>query len=103
MIIQIQKPKFSWEIVHMAWVAALRSGGDRSFNECLLLAGRYRKTPIFLLFHKDDTARDSAIMIWNRIIGHASLFQNIISDRDIKFTSELWESLHKLFGTKLEF
>ncbi|MBW0506270.1 hypothetical protein O181_045985 [Austropuccinia psidii MF-1] len=103
MLIQIQQPKSSWEIVHMAWVAALPPGGDVSFNECLVLAGRYRKPPIFLLFHKDDKARDTAIMIWNRVISHTSLFQNIISDRDIKFTSALWESLHKLFGTKLAF
>ncbi|MBW0547344.1 hypothetical protein O181_087059 [Austropuccinia psidii MF-1] len=102
-MIQIQEPKSPWEIVHMDWVTALPPGGDRSYNACLILAERYSKTPTFLPFHKDDTAMDTAIMIWNKAIGHTGLFQNIICDRDPKFTSALWTNLHNLFGTKLSF
>ncbi|MBW0594094.1 hypothetical protein O181_133809 [Austropuccinia psidii MF-1] len=87
----------------MDWVTALPPGGDRSYNACLVLVDRYSKTPIFLPRHKDDTAMDTAIMIWNKVISHTGLFQNIISDRDPKFTSELWTNLHRLFGTKLSF
>ncbi|MBW0572700.1 hypothetical protein O181_112415 [Austropuccinia psidii MF-1] len=58
---------------------------------------------MFLPCHKDDTAMNTAIMIWNKVISHTGLFQNIISDRDPKFTSELWTNLHNLFGTKLSF
>ncbi|MBW0542526.1 hypothetical protein O181_082241 [Austropuccinia psidii MF-1] len=46
---------------------------------------------------------DTAIMIWNKVISHTGLFQNIMSDRDPKFTSVLWTNLHNLFGTKLSF
>ncbi|MBW0550068.1 hypothetical protein O181_089783 [Austropuccinia psidii MF-1] len=46
---------------------------------------------------------DTAIMISNKVISHTGLFQNIISDRDQKFTSALWTSLNNLFGTKLSF
>ncbi|MBW0588642.1 hypothetical protein O181_128357 [Austropuccinia psidii MF-1] len=107
MMIQIQEPKYPWEIVHMDWVTKLPPGGDRSYNACLVLVDRYSKTPMFLPFHKDDTAMDTAmdtaIMIWNEVISHTGLFQNIISDRDPKFTSALWTNLHSLFGTKLSF
>ncbi|MBW0579370.1 hypothetical protein O181_119085 [Austropuccinia psidii MF-1] len=103
MMVQIQEPKSPWEIVHMDWVTALPPGGDRSCNACLVLADRNRKTPMFLPCHKDDTAMDTAIMIWNKDISHTGLFQNIISDRDPKFTSALWTNLHNLFGTKLSF
>ncbi|MBW0528696.1 hypothetical protein O181_068411 [Austropuccinia psidii MF-1] len=81
----------------MDWVTALPPGGDRSFNACLVLVDRYNKTPMFLPLHEDDTA----MMILNRGIGHTGLFQNIISDRDPKFTSALWTNLQNLFGTKL--
>ncbi|MBW0566189.1 hypothetical protein O181_105904 [Austropuccinia psidii MF-1] len=87
----------------MDWVTALPPGGDRSYNACLVLVDRYSKTPMFLPCHKDDTAMDTAIMIWNKVISHTGLFQNIISDRDPKFTSALWTNLHNLFGTKLSF
>ncbi|MBW0517082.1 hypothetical protein O181_056797 [Austropuccinia psidii MF-1] len=65
-MIQIQEPKSPWEIVHMDWVKALPPGGDRRYNACLVLVDRYRKTPMFLPCHKDDTAMDTAITIWNK-------------------------------------
>ncbi|MBW0550085.1 hypothetical protein O181_089800 [Austropuccinia psidii MF-1] len=60
----------------MDWVAALPPGDDKSYNECLVI---------------------------DRFICHTGLFENIISDRDPKFTSALWTNLHKLLGTKLSF
>ncbi|MBW0503717.1 hypothetical protein O181_043432 [Austropuccinia psidii MF-1] len=58
---------------------------------------------MFLPCHKDYTAMDTDIMIWNKFISHTGLFQNIISYRDPKLTSALWKNLHNLFGTKLSF
>ncbi|MBW0592037.1 hypothetical protein O181_131752 [Austropuccinia psidii MF-1] len=46
---------------------------------------------------------DTALLLWSRVISHTGLFQNIISDRDPKFTSALWTNLHRLFRTKLSF
>ncbi|MBW0484788.1 hypothetical protein O181_024503 [Austropuccinia psidii MF-1] len=88
-IIQIQEPESPWEIVHMDWVTPLPPGGERSFNALLVLADRYSKTPIFLPCHKDGTAMDTAIMIWNRVMSHTGLLKNIITDRDPKFTPAL--------------
>ncbi|MBW0585934.1 hypothetical protein O181_125649 [Austropuccinia psidii MF-1] len=88
-MIQIEEPKSPWEIAHMYWVTALPPGGDRSFNACLVLVDRYRKAPRLLPCHKDDTAMDTAIMIWNVVISHTGLFQKIISDRDLKFALAL--------------
>ncbi|MBW0538232.1 hypothetical protein O181_077947 [Austropuccinia psidii MF-1] len=87
----------------MNWVNALPPGGDKSYNACLVIVDRYSKTPIFLPCHKDDTAMDTALLIWNRVISHTGLLKNIISDRDPKFTSDLWTNLHRILGTKLSF
>ncbi|MBW0570820.1 hypothetical protein O181_110535 [Austropuccinia psidii MF-1] len=87
----------------MDWVTALPLRGDRSYNACLVLVDRYRKDPVFLPCHKDYTAMDTATMIWKKVISHTGLFQNIISDRDPKFTSVIWTNLHNPFGTKLSF
>ncbi|MBW0591523.1 hypothetical protein O181_131238, partial [Austropuccinia psidii MF-1] len=91
------EPKYPWEIVHMDLVSALPPGGERSYNAFLVLVDRYRKTPMLLPCHMDDTAMDTAIMIWNKAISHTGLFQKIIKDRDRKFTSALWTNLHNLF------
>ncbi|MBW0563444.1 hypothetical protein O181_103159 [Austropuccinia psidii MF-1] len=42
-------------------------------------------------------------LLWNRVISHTGLLENIISDRDSKFTPALWTNLHRLLGTKLSF
>ncbi|MBW0526817.1 hypothetical protein O181_066532 [Austropuccinia psidii MF-1] len=103
LIINIQEPSTPWEVVHIYWVTSLPPRGDEIYNACLVIVYRYSKTPIFLPFHKDDKAMDTALLIWNRVISHTGLFKNIISDRDPKVTSALWTSLHKLLGTKLSF
>ncbi|MBW0530667.1 hypothetical protein O181_070382 [Austropuccinia psidii MF-1] len=102
-MIKIQEPTRSWEIVHMDWVTALQPGGDRSYNAFLVIVDRLSKTPIFLPCHKDHTAMDTALLIWNRVISWTGIFTNLICDRDPKFTSALWTNLHQLFGTKLSF
>ncbi|MBW0526251.1 hypothetical protein O181_065966 [Austropuccinia psidii MF-1] len=81
----------------------LCQSGDKSYNSCLVVLDRYSKTLIFLPCHKDDTAMHTALLLWSRVISHTGLFNNIISDRDYKFTSALWTNIHILFGTKLLF
>ncbi|MBW0549312.1 hypothetical protein O181_089027 [Austropuccinia psidii MF-1] len=102
-MIKIQEPRRPWEIVHMDWVTGLPPGGDRSYNACLVIVDRFSKTPMFLPCHKDDTAMDTALLIWNRVVSWTGIFTNIISDRDPIFTSALWTNLHQLFGTELSF
>ncbi|MBW0552077.1 hypothetical protein O181_091792 [Austropuccinia psidii MF-1] len=87
----------------MDWVTALPLSGDKCYNSCLVIVDRYSKTPIFQPCHKDDTAMDTALLLWSRDISHTGIFTNIISDRDPKFKSTLWTNLHRLLGTKLSF
>ncbi|MBW0565668.1 hypothetical protein O181_105383, partial [Austropuccinia psidii MF-1] len=102
-MIKIQEPNRPCEIVYMDWVTGLPPGGDRGYNACLVIVDRFSKTPIFLPCHKDDTAMDTALLIWNRVVSCTGIFTNIISHRDPKFTSALWKNLHQLFGKKLSF
>ncbi|MBW0544895.1 hypothetical protein O181_084610 [Austropuccinia psidii MF-1] len=99
LMIHIQEPSTPWEVVHMDWVTALPPGGDKSYNACLFIVDRYSKKPFFLPCHKDETAMDTALLIWNKVESHTGLFKSIISDRDPKLTSALWTNLHKLLGT----
>ncbi|MBW0572155.1 hypothetical protein O181_111870 [Austropuccinia psidii MF-1] len=102
-MIKIQEPGRPWEIVHMDWVTGLPPGGDRSYNSCLVIVYRFSKTPIFLPCHKDDTAMDTALLIWNRVVSWTGIFTSIITDRDPKITSAIWTIIHQLLGIKLSF
>ncbi|MBW0566730.1 hypothetical protein O181_106445 [Austropuccinia psidii MF-1] len=63
----------------MDWVTGLPPGGDISYNACLVIVDRFSKTPIFLPFHKDATAMDTALLIWNGVVSWTGIFTNIIA------------------------
>ncbi|MBW0495315.1 hypothetical protein O181_035030 [Austropuccinia psidii MF-1] len=63
----------------MDWVTALPLSGDRIYNSCLVIVERYPKNCIFLLCHKDDTAMDTALPQWNRVISHTGFFGTKLS------------------------
>ncbi|MBW0530171.1 hypothetical protein O181_069886 [Austropuccinia psidii MF-1] len=62
-MIKIQEPRKPWEIFPMDWVTGIPPGGDRSYSLCLVIVDRFRKTPIFLPVHKENTAMDTAPLI----------------------------------------
>ncbi|MBW0572264.1 hypothetical protein O181_111979 [Austropuccinia psidii MF-1] len=81
-MIKIQEPSRTWEIVYMDWVTGLPPGCDRSYNSFLVIVDRLNKTPIFLPCCKDDPARDTALLTWNRVVSWTGIFTKIISERD---------------------
>ncbi|MBW0526034.1 hypothetical protein O181_065749 [Austropuccinia psidii MF-1] len=97
----IQETKYSWKVFHMDWVTVLPPRGSNSYNAFLVIVYKYRKTPIFLPCHKDVTAKDTALLLFNRVIYSEGLFYNIISERDPKLKSTLYTNLIRIFGTKL--
>ncbi|MBW0468343.1 hypothetical protein O181_008058 [Austropuccinia psidii MF-1] len=46
---------------------------------------------------------DTALLFWNNIISTCGVPKIIISDRNPKFTSEIWTSRYEILGTKLDF
>ncbi|MBW0503077.1 hypothetical protein O181_042792 [Austropuccinia psidii MF-1] len=53
LMIHIKEPSIPWEMAHMNLVTTLPPGSKKSYNACLLIVDRYRKTAIFLPCHKD--------------------------------------------------
>ncbi|MBW0461434.1 hypothetical protein O181_001149 [Austropuccinia psidii MF-1] len=87
----------------MDWVTGLVPGGKENFNACLIIVDRFRKSMRFLPRQKKETAMDTALLFWNKIISTYGVPKIIISDRDPKFTSEFWTDLYEMLGTKLSF
>ncbi|MBW0506708.1 hypothetical protein O181_046423 [Austropuccinia psidii MF-1] len=89
LMIHNQELESLWEVIHMDLSTELPPSGYIIYNAYLVIVHRCRKTPIFIQCHKDDTAVDTALLLWNRVTSHTGLFNNIISDRDCKLTSAL--------------
>ncbi|MBW0551624.1 hypothetical protein O181_091339 [Austropuccinia psidii MF-1] len=76
----IEEPKHPWEAINM-----------------------FSKSVRCLPCHKEDTAIDNSLLFWNDKISTCGVPKIIISDRDPRFTSELWTNLNEMLGTKLSF
>jgi hypothetical protein len=46
-------------------------------------------------------ARDVAELVFAEVYRQHGLLKRIVSDRDVLFTSEFWQRLHKLIGVEL--
>ncbi|MBW0530162.1 hypothetical protein O181_069877 [Austropuccinia psidii MF-1] len=87
----------------MDWVTGFVPGGKENFNSCLVIVDRYSKGVRFLPCHKEDTAMDTALSFWSKVISTCLVPKIIISDRDSKFTSQFLTNLYEMLGTKLAF
>ncbi|MBW0593598.1 hypothetical protein O181_133313 [Austropuccinia psidii MF-1] len=87
----------------MDWVTGLVPDGKQNYTSFLIIVGRLNKILRCLLYHKEDTAMDTALLLWNNIISTCGVHKIIISDRDPKFTSEFWTNLYDMLETKLSF
>ncbi|MBW0475236.1 hypothetical protein O181_014951 [Austropuccinia psidii MF-1] len=99
----MEEPKHPWETINMDWVTGLVPGGKENFNPCLNIVDRFSKNVRCLLCHKEGTAMDTALLFWNHIISTCGVPENIIGDRDPKFTSGIWTNLYEILGTKPSF
>ncbi|MBW0492257.1 hypothetical protein O181_031972, partial [Austropuccinia psidii MF-1] len=103
LIQHIEEPKHPWETINMYWVTGLVPGVKENLNAFLSIVDRFSKSMQCLPCHKEDTAMDTALLFWNNIISTCGVPKIIISDRDPRFTSELWTNLYDILGTKLAF
>ncbi|MBW0536716.1 hypothetical protein O181_076431 [Austropuccinia psidii MF-1] len=99
----IEEPKNPWETINMDWVTGLAPGGKDNFNACLVIVDRFSKSGRCLPCHKEDTAMDTALLFCNDIISTCGVPKIIISDRDTRFTSEIWTNLYEILGNILSF
>ncbi|MBW0465376.1 hypothetical protein O181_005091 [Austropuccinia psidii MF-1] len=87
----------------MDWATGLVSGGKENSNAYLIIVDRFRKSVRCLPFPKEDTAMDTTLLFWNKIISTCGVPKIIIIHRDSKFTSEFWTNLYDMLCTKLAF
>ncbi|MBW0530877.1 hypothetical protein O181_070592 [Austropuccinia psidii MF-1] len=87
----------------MDWVTGIFPGGKENFNDFLIIGDSSSKSVRCLPCHKEDTAMDTVLLFWNKLISTCGVPKIIISDRDPKFTSEIWSNFYDMLGTGLEF
>ncbi|MBW0559689.1 hypothetical protein O181_099404 [Austropuccinia psidii MF-1] len=87
----------------MYWVTGRVPQFKQNYNTCLIIVDRFSKSMRCLPGHKEDTTKDTSMLLWNNITSTCGVPKIIISDREPKLTSEFWTNLYDMLGTKLCF
>ena len=93
-------PDKSWEQISMDFITQLPLTND-GYDAIFVCVDRFSKMAHFVPTHTTVTVQDTAKLYLDNIFRIHGLPKVIVSDRDSKFTSHFWTSLHKLLQTKL--
>ncbi|GKD68917.1 putative reverse transcriptase domain-containing protein [Tanacetum coccineum] len=98
---QPEIPKWKWENITMDFITKLprtRSGHDAIW----VVVDRLTKSAHFLVIRKDYSTKKLARLYTDEIFARHGVPVSIISDRDARFTSRLWQTFYKALGRQLD-
>ena len=96
-------PSYPWESIGMDFVGPLPESGNRDgmFDSITVVICLLTSMVHLIPSRTNYNASQLAELIFEHIYKLHGLPRNIISDRDVLFTSTFWKQLHRLIGTKL--
>ncbi|KZV49867.1 hypothetical protein F511_42259 [Dorcoceras hygrometricum] len=90
-----------WDSITLDFISSLpKSDG---FGSIMVVIDRFSKYGTFIPCPKDCTAEEAARLFFKNVVKYWGIPNNIISDRDPRFTGRLWTELFKLLGSELHF
>ncbi|GKD95582.1 hypothetical protein Tco_1379479 [Tanacetum coccineum] len=98
---QPEIPEWKWENITMDFITKLpraRSGHDAIW----VVVDRLTKLAHFLAIREDYSTEKLARLYTDEIVACHEVPVSIISDRDPRFTSRLWQTFQKALGTRLD-
>ncbi|GMF50119.1 unnamed protein product [Phytophthora fragariaefolia] len=99
MLMPLSVPSEYWEIVRMNFVTGLPL--SRGFDVILAVVDLLSKRPKCVATHTTATTAATALLFFDAVFIHHGLPQEIVSDRDPKFTSSMWTELMKVMWVRL--
>ena len=95
-------PLWKWEDITMDFVVGLPRTKE-GYDAIWVIVDRLTKSAHFLPVHTTYTMDRYAEIYVKEIVRLHGVPLSIVSDRDSRFTSSFWKSLHKALGTRLAF
>nr|GEV45613.1 putative reverse transcriptase domain-containing protein [Tanacetum cinerariifolium] len=97
---QPEIPEWKWEKITMDLVTKFPKSGT-GHDAIWVVVDRLTKSAHFLPIREDYKTEKLARIYINEIVARPGVPVSIISDRDGRFASHLWQALQKALGTKL--
>jgi hypothetical protein len=96
----LEIPEWKWEHITMDFVVGLPRS-PRGRDAIWVVVDRLTKSAHFIPMKTTNLASDLVPLYMKEVVRLHGVPKSIVSDRDSKFVSKFWESLHSALGTKL--
>ena len=94
-------PERPWVSVSMDFISGFLKVD--SMIAILVMVDRFLKYTVFIPVLAICTAEVAAVLFFRYLVKHFGLLEDIVSDRDARFTGRFWTALFDLMGMKLKF
>ncbi|GJW89142.1 reverse transcriptase domain-containing protein [Tanacetum coccineum] len=98
---QPEIPEWKWEKLAMDFITKLPKSSS-GYDTIWVIVDRLTKSAHFLPIREDYKTEKLAKIYVNEIVARHGVPVSIISDRDGRFTSHLWQALQEALGTRLD-
>eukprot|EP00253_Pinus_taeda_P010631 PITA_10631 len=95
-------PEWKWEVISMDFITGLPKT-KRNNDSIFVVVDKLSKAAHFIPVQSTYRAAQIAHIFMQNIFRLHGLLKDIISDRDVKFTSAFWKTLFAELGTQLNF
>ena len=95
-------PEWKWEVISIDFITGL-SMTWRQHDSIMVMVDKLTKVAHFIPVKSTYKADDIVNIFMKEIFKLHGLSKAIVSDRDVKFTSNFWKGLFAYLGTKLNF
>jgi len=96
----LEIPEWKWDNISMDFVVGLPRT-PKGLNSIWVIVDRLTKSTHFIPINIRYSLKRLTSLYVNEIVRLHGVPSSIVFDRDPRFTSRFWESLHKALGTKL--
>ncbi|GKE83805.1 putative reverse transcriptase domain-containing protein, partial [Tanacetum coccineum] len=98
---QPEIPEWKWEKLAMDFITKLPKSSS-GYDTIWVIVDRLTKSAYFLPIREDYKTEKLTKIYANEIVARHGVPVSIISDRDGRFTSHLWQAFQKALGTRLD-
>ncbi|GKE20825.1 putative reverse transcriptase domain-containing protein [Tanacetum coccineum] len=101
LLVQPEIPEWKWEKITMDFVTKLPKTAN-GYDTIWVIVDRLMKSAHFLPMRENDPMEKLMKLYMKEVVTRHGVPVSIISDRDGRFTSLIWQALHKALGTRLD-
>ncbi|GJS71926.1 putative reverse transcriptase domain-containing protein [Tanacetum coccineum] len=101
LLVQPEIPEWKWEKITMDFVTKLPKTAN-GYDTIWVIVDRLTKSAHFLPMRENDPMEKLMKLYMKEVVTRHGVPVSIISDRDGRFTSLFWQTLHKALGTRLD-